>query len=154
MKLITQNCHLWLFAKGAGACNRQWIAACALLTMATIYAAWFHPRQAHAEQAVALQGKAAVQQLKIDGRYDSLASAVTAARDQSIGVNNYTQQQKVNASDGEAKDQLGWSIALSGDTAAVGAPSDDIRVGNKSGFRLCLRSQRRSLDATTKTDRQ
>src|SRR5215204_3934987 len=126
MKLITQNCHPWLFAKGAGARNRRWIAACALLTTATIYVAWFHPRRAQAEQAVALRGKAAVQQLKADGRYDSLAAAVTAARDQSISANNYNRQQKLTASDGAANDQLGWSIALSGDTAVVGAPSDDI----------------------------
>lgn len=67
-----------------------------------------------------------MQQLKADGRYDSLAAAVTAARDQSISANNYNRQQKLTASDGAANDQLGWSIALSGDTAVVGAPSDDI----------------------------
>jgi uncharacterized protein with FMN-binding domain len=126
MKLITLNCFSWRFAKGAGAQDRRLIAACALLVTATISAAWFHPRRAQAEQAVTLRGKATMQQLKADGGYDSLAAAVAAARVQSISANGYIQQQKVTASDGEAKDWLGWSIALDGDTAVVGAPSDDI----------------------------
>jgi uncharacterized protein (TIGR03437 family) len=133
MKSMTQNYHPWLFAKGAGARSRRWIAACALLTTAMISAAWFQPLRAHAEPAVALRGKLAIQQLQADGRYDSLAAAVTAARDQSIGVNSYTQQQKVTASDGAANDQMGWSIALSGDTVVVGAPTDDIGEASNQG---------------------
>jgi uncharacterized protein (TIGR03437 family) len=126
MILIAQNCHPWLFAKGAGARNRRLITACVLMTMATIYAAGFHPHRAQEEQAVALRGKAAVQQLKSAGRYDSLAAAVAVARDQSISANKYKQEQRLTASDGEAKDMLGRSIALSGDTVVVGAASDNI----------------------------
>lgn len=126
MKLITQNCLSWVSATGAAARNRQWIVACALLMMATMAAAWFYPRQVQAEPAVTLRGKTAVQQLKADGGYDSLVAAVTTAREQSISANNFNQQQKVTASDGAAKDSLGWSIALDGNTAVVGTPRDDI----------------------------
>ncbi|MBS1786169.1 MAG: hypothetical protein JST85_00500 [Acidobacteria bacterium] len=141
MKLITQNSHLWLFATGATARNRRWIAACAILATATLYAAWFHPSRAQAEQTATLRGRAAVRQLKADGGYDSLSAAVAVARDQSISANNYIQQQKVTASDGAAKDALGWSIALDGDTAIVGAPSDDIgQVANQGSAYVFTRS--------------
>ena len=38
----------------------------------------------------------------------------------------WTQQQKLVASDGAPGDGLGWSVSVSGDTAAVGAPFDDM----------------------------
>jgi len=37
----------------------------------------------------------------------------------------FTLQQKLLAADGAADDRLGWSVALSGNTALVGAPYDD-----------------------------
>jgi len=37
---------------------------------------------------------------------------------------NWSQQQKLTAADGVAKDNFGYSVALSGDTAVVGAPYD------------------------------
>lgn len=125
MNLTTQNCYLRFFARGAAARKRQWIGACAILATATMYASWFHPRHAQAKQAGLLQGKGALRQRKADGGYDSLAAAVSAAQAQ---VNNekYNQEKKVTASDGAASDALGWSIALSEDTAVVGAPADDI----------------------------
>jgi len=38
----------------------------------------------------------------------------------------FTLQQKLTAADGEANDYLGYAVALSGDTALVGAPYDDV----------------------------
>lgn len=48
----------------------------------------------------------------------------------------WTQQAKLVASDGLAGDRLGNSVALSGDTALVGAPSDDIgaNLGQGSAY--------------------
>jgi hypothetical protein len=37
----------------------------------------------------------------------------------------WSQQAKLTAGDGAAGDQFGWSVAVSGDTAVVGAPADD-----------------------------
>ncbi|MGE0127290.1 MAG: putative Ig domain-containing protein [Blastocatellales bacterium] len=46
---------------------------------------------------------------------------------------NWTQQQKLTASDGALGDQFGWSVALSGDTALVGAYTDSIGVPDHQG---------------------
>jgi hypothetical protein len=43
-----------------------------------------------------------------------------------------TQQQKLTAADGAADDNFGYAVALSGDTALVGAPFDDVSFGNRS----------------------
>jgi hypothetical protein len=42
----------------------------------------------------------------------------------------WSQQQKLTASDGEADDNFGWSVALSGDTALVGAKGDNTNQGS------------------------
>ncbi|MFN0109548.1 MAG: BACON domain-containing protein [Blastocatellia bacterium] len=39
-------------------------------------------------------------------------------------------QQKVTASDGATSDSFGWSVAISGNTAVIGAPFDDINAAN------------------------
>ncbi len=44
-----------------------------------------------------------------------------------------TEQAKLTASDGAASDDLGFSVAVSGDTVAVGAPFDDIGSNNLQG---------------------
>ncbi|HIH29034.1 MAG TPA: hypothetical protein HA260_04435, partial [Thermoplasmata archaeon] len=44
----------------------------------------------------------------------------------------WTQQARLLASDGAANDQFGYSVSLSGDTALIGAPTDD-PVGSYSG---------------------
>jgi hypothetical protein len=41
----------------------------------------------------------------------------------------WSQQAKLNAADAEAGDRFGWSVALSGDTALVGAPHEDPDLG-------------------------
>ncbi|MSQ08671.1 MAG: hypothetical protein EXR44_05165, partial [Dehalococcoidia bacterium] len=46
----------------------------------------------------------------------------------------WTQQQKLTASDGAANDFFGWSVAVSGDTAVVGARSDDSSKGSAYMF--------------------
>jgi hypothetical protein len=49
--------------------------------------------------------------------------------------NTWSQQQKLTASDGDAKDEFGHSVALDGNTAVVGAPSDEpqTNVGGTAG---------------------
>jgi hypothetical protein len=45
----------------------------------------------------------------------------------------FTQQAKLTASDGAAGDSFGSSVALSGDTALVGAPYDDVGANTDQG---------------------
>ncbi len=45
----------------------------------------------------------------------------------------WTQQAKLTASDGATGDTLGWSIAIAGDTAVVGARYDDTPAGTDAG---------------------
>jgi hypothetical protein len=46
---------------------------------------------------------------------------------------NWTEQQKLVASDGATFDRFGSSVALYGDTALVGAPQDAIGINNRQG---------------------
>ena len=43
---------------------------------------------------------------------------------------SWAQEAKLSASDGEAEDQFGWSVSISGDTAVVGSVYDDARTGS------------------------
>jgi hypothetical protein len=45
----------------------------------------------------------------------------------------WTQQQKLTASDGGAGEELGFSVAIGGDTIAVGAPGDDVGANANQG---------------------
>ena len=45
----------------------------------------------------------------------------------------WTEQQKLTASDGETADLFGWSVAISGDTAVVGATEDDTNANSGQG---------------------
>ena len=45
----------------------------------------------------------------------------------------WTQQAKLTASDAAADDQFGYSVAVAGDTAVVGAHSDDTLAGTDAG---------------------
>ncbi|WP_282421188.1 MYXO-CTERM sorting domain-containing protein [Polyangium sp. 15x6] len=47
---------------------------------------------------------------------------------------DWTQQAKLVANDGAASDLFGWSVALSGDTALVGAQGDDMNSGSAHVF--------------------
>ena len=64
-----------------------------------------------------------------DDRGSDSGSAYVFVRD---GGGNWHQQAKLLASDGAAGDRLGWSVALRGDTAMVGAWANDDR-GSDSG---------------------
>jgi uncharacterized protein (TIGR03437 family) len=99
------------FAVGAGACNGRWIAVCAALV---VMAAQGHvgARRARAAQATGAQTEAAAQRLKTDGRSVSLATALML-----------TQQGRLAADDGAAIDRFGTAVAVSGDTAVIGAPN-------------------------------
>lgn len=46
---------------------------------------------------------------------------------------SWSQQQQLTASNGLSNDQFGFSVALSGDTAVVGAPQDDVGANSEQG---------------------
>jgi hypothetical protein len=60
----------------------------------------------------------------IDASNTAAGSAYIFAKDQG-GVNNWGQVQKIVASDRAANDNFGWSVAISGDYAIVGAYLED-----------------------------
>jgi FG-GAP repeat len=45
----------------------------------------------------------------------------------------WIQQQQLIANSGDSGDELGWSVALSGDTALLGAPSDEVGANTEQG---------------------
>ena len=99
----------------------------------------------------ALQGAAATQYLKEQGLDSSLGAAVNAARGGAVvkrvkssaatanwfaptlPLTNFLQQAKLTASDGAAFDNLGVSVAISGDTAVVGAYTDTVGANDFQG---------------------
>ena len=50
-----------------------------------------------------------------------------------LTIDPFFQQAKLAASDGAAVDQLGYSVAVSGNTVVVGAPFDDVRADADQG---------------------
>jgi uncharacterized repeat protein (TIGR01451 family) len=60
---------------------------------------------------------------------DGAGSAYVFVRSGTI----WTQQQKLVASDASLDDSYGWTVALSGDTAVIGAPVDDTSGGTNAG---------------------
>ena len=74
--------------------------------------------------AVALSGDTAIVGAYADSTdtASQLGSAYVFVR----SGGSWTQQQKLTISDGFEGDHFGWSVAISGDTALVGAPSADI----------------------------
>jgi uncharacterized protein (TIGR03437 family) len=98
------------------------IAVSALLAAAGVTPI-YRPK-AQAPPVKALQGEAAIRQLKADGGYASLASAMVTARNQA-GEPLLSRQRKLTAEDPAENDQFGAAVAISGDTAVVGAPQDD-----------------------------
>ena len=63
---------------------------------------------------------------------DDWAGAAYVFRRDQGGVNNWGEVKKVTASDAEALDQFGWSVAVSGETAVVGAVWEDA-AGSQAG---------------------
>src|SRR5207237_8228258 len=87
-----------------------------------------------------LRGDEAVRQLKENGQYESLMQAVKAARgkngqmtDESATERAVGQSAKLVASDGAAVDSFGNSVAISGDTAVVGAYTEDTAPNTENG---------------------
>lgn len=82
-----------------------------------------------------LRGDDAVRELKQNGDYDSLLDAVNAARaeDGPLETDAVGQTAKLIASDGGASDSFGISLAISGDTAIIGALGDDIGANTDQG---------------------
>ena len=64
------------------------------------------------------------------GANSDQGSAYTFARS---GAASRTQTAKLTASDGAAADNLGWSVALEGDTILAGAPYDDAGANANQG---------------------
>jgi hypothetical protein len=74
-------------------------------------------------------------------------TAIVGARTDDVGANEnqgsayvfvragtaWSQQQKLTASDGASGDQFGGSVAISGETAIVGANADDVGANNSQG---------------------
>jgi len=82
--------------------------------------------------SVALSGDTALVGAWFDdvGANADQGSAYVFARFPALG---WTQQTKLTASDGAAGDHFGWSVALSGDKALVGAYSDDAGANGDQG---------------------
>jgi hypothetical protein len=84
----------------------------------------FGLRAEAAEPFPALQGGAAVGELKRRGLYESLVGAMRGTRGKSKAVmapDAVAQQAYLKASNTQANDFFGYSVAVSGDTAVVGA---------------------------------
>ena len=57
-----------------------------------------------------------------------------------LTIDPWIQQQKLTAADGAASDNFGWSVALDGDTAVVGAKGDDDGGSNSGSAYVFLRT--------------
>ena len=76
--------------------------------------------------SVSLSGQTAIIGAKFDGDKDNGNNSGSAfIFDYDIKASKWVQQAKLLASDGEAGDLLGWSAAIDGDVAILGAPGDD-----------------------------
>jgi hypothetical protein len=78
--------------------------------------------------SVALSGDTALVGAPFDDDGSATGSAYVFTRTDGV----WTQQQRLMASDGAADDHFGWSVALSGNRAIIGAPDDDDN-GDHSG---------------------
>jgi hypothetical protein len=83
-----------------------------------------------------LRGAEAVERLKEEGLYNSLAEAV-AATDPLI-----VQQAKLTANDGAAGAAFGTAVAISGDTAVIGAPHASVAAADQGSVDVFVRSGR------------
>lgn len=91
----------------------------------------FNRRPAEMDSSIpALQGAEAITYLKEHRLYDSLRAALktTGSRlgDKSVLAQSFDNEQKLTASDGVTFDMFGFSVAVSGSTAVVGARGDSI----------------------------
>jgi hypothetical protein len=102
-----------------GISQRLSLTAVIVAASLAICLAQFGPARAGRERNGAspksLRGRAASEYLKQSGLYDSLAA-----------VSSFAEQSKLLADDGAAQDNFGYSVAVSGDTAVVGSPRDQV----------------------------
>ncbi|HMX30079.1 MAG TPA: FG-GAP repeat protein, partial [Blastocatellia bacterium] len=104
------------FAAGAAERWKYWLVVCALMTATAASVIGFYPRGVRAEQAApGLRGAAAIEQLKQTGQYESLQAAFNQVR------SNISLQQGITAGDGAQFDLFGYAVAMSGNTAIIGA---------------------------------
>jgi hypothetical protein len=94
----------------------------------------------YSQETGTFHGEEAVRHLKEQGQYDSLLDAVNAARTSGSEANvgpapeAVGQSARLTGDDSRRLDQFGHSIAVSGDTAVVGAPLYDwAMIGNNEG---------------------
>lgn len=86
-----------------------------------------------------LRGDEAVEQLKQSGQYDSLVEAVKQARrasgqsDEPTTDDAVGQSAKLVAPDGAAGNQFGFSVAVAGNVAVIGAPFDQVGSNFQQG---------------------
>jgi hypothetical protein len=82
-------------------------------------------RLAGAGELSKLRGQAAVEFLKDNDLHEPLAAtAATGA---------FVEEARLLANDGVSQDNMGFSVAVSGDTAVVGAPADAVNSKNRQG---------------------
>lgn len=120
-------------------------AVCAIIIALCLFAGLFTTQSAVGQvtEPASLQGAAAIKQLIQDGQYESLQAALneavlTEAEEAVTSVEegealypltidpDFTFQQKLTAADGDAYDIFGSALALSGDTAVIGAHWDHV----------------------------
>jgi hypothetical protein len=106
-----------------------------LLGFTTVFTNHYFTAKASAEKDnVVLQGSDAVEYLNANNLYDSLQTAVAGTF--------FVQQAKLEAQDGAAQDSFSFSVAISGDTAIVGAPRNSGGTGlqNRGAAYIYVRS--------------
>jgi hypothetical protein len=81
--------------------------------------------------SVALSGETAL----VGSRFDDTAAGADAGSAHVItrSGSTWSEQAILTANDGSISDEFGWSVALSGDTALVGARYDDTAAGTDAG---------------------
>ena len=89
--------------------------------------------------SVAVSGDTAVVGARQDGDNGSVSGSAYVFRRDAGGAGNWGQVKKLLASDGAAGDGFGWSVAVSGDTAVVGAPFDSNGNGSAVGSAYVFR---------------
>ncbi len=75
--------------------------------------------------SVAISGDTAVIGARLEDVGGSAAGAAYVFWRNESGAGNWGEVRKLTASDAQAGDQFGWSVAISGDTAVVGAHHED-----------------------------
>ncbi len=114
------------------------ILACLAAAMAFTASSFIfrtQPVKGQESQPEVLWNQAAIEQIKLEGQYDSFQTALKQAGIAAV----FAQDQKLVATDAAAQDYLGYSVALDGDTALVGAPYDDVNQQDQGSAYVFVR---------------